>query len=94
MSRTESINTARLIGHDGDNKVKRYSHSPLTIEHHGINASITENGRVILSKVAKVEGDMVEYDEVEIPASLVFKLSDLLRATRKIQYVTLGEKAE
>lgn len=76
---------------NGEQKIKRYVHSPLTVEHNGINASITENGRVILSKVVSVKGDEVELDEVEIPASLVFKLASLLKATRKVKFVTISE---
>lgn len=85
-------NTPNLRGNeDNEQKIKRYVHSPLTVEHNGVNASITENGKVVLSKVAKVEGDEVEYDEIEIPASLVFKLASLLKATRKVKYVSIGE---
>ncbi len=57
---------------------------PLTIEHYGIHASIKENGRIIISNEASVgaEGD---YDEIEIPASLVFKLARLLHDTRTLK---------
>lgn len=76
----------------GEQKIKRYVHSPLTVEHNGINASITENGKVILSRVVKThENGDVEFDEVEIPASLVFKLASLLKATRKVKFLTLSE---
>lgn len=85
-------NGPQLHDEDGEQKIKRYVHSPLTVEHNGVNASITENGKVILSKVARViAGEEVEYDEIEIPASLVFKLASLLKATRKIKYVSIGE---
>lgn len=80
---------------DNDQRIKRYVHSPLTVEHNGVNASITENGKVVLSKVAKVldGGKEVEYDEIEIPASLVFKLASLLKATRKVKYVSITDLA-
>jgi hypothetical protein len=81
------------MSENGEQKIKRYVHSPLTVEHNGINASITKNGKVILAKVVgKVEGtDEIEYDQVEIPASLIFKLANLLKATRKVQFVSISE---
>ncbi len=84
-------NQPRIENESGEQKIKRYVHSPLTVEHNGINASITENGKVVLAKVVKQVGEMVEYDEIEIPASLVFKLASLLKATRKVKYLTIGE---
>lgn len=86
-------NRPSLHDDSGEQKIKRYVHSPLTVEHNGVNASIKENGKVVLSKVAKVIGDEVEYDELEIPASLIFKLASLLKATRRIKYVSIGELA-
>ena len=87
------FNRPTLRDNDGEQKIKRYVHSPLTVEHNGVNASITENGKVVLSKVANVKGDEVEYDEIEIPASLVFKLASLLKATRKVKYVAISDLA-
>lgn len=86
-------NQPSLRSNDGEHKIKRYVHSPLTVEHQGINAGITANGKIVLSKVAKVTGDDVEYDEIEIPASLIFKLASLLKATRRIEYVAIGQLA-
>jgi len=83
------------VMHDSSNNgmVKRYVHQPLTVEHYGIHAKITENGRVIISSAGSPtgKGDEVEYDEVEIPASLVFKLATLLKATRTIKFVSMAE---
>ena len=77
---------------EGENKLRRYVHQPITIEHQGMQAEIRTNGRIKLTSVPKPSGDgMVEYDEIEIPASLVFKLSSLLRATRKIEFVAVTE---
>lgn len=71
------------------NTVKRYSHQPLTIEHYGIHAKIQENGKVLISSAGEMnlETKELEYDEVEIPASLVFKLATLLKATRTVKFV-------
>lgn len=75
-----------------DAKIKRYVHSPLTVEHNGVNASIKENGKVVLSKSAGKDDKGADlYDEVEIPASLVFKLASLLKATRKVKFMSLSE---
>jgi hypothetical protein len=92
------FNRARVSGHDdsaGEQKIKRFVHSPLSVEHNGINAAITENGKVVLSKPAGKDKDTNEtlYDEIEIPASLVFKLAQLLKATRRIKYVNVQDVA-
>lgn len=79
---------------NGENTVKRYVHQPLTIEHYGLHAKIQENGRVLITgqPVKGNDGEM-EYDEVEVPASLVFKLATLLKATRTIKFVSMTEAA-
>lgn len=89
-------NEPHLNGQNGEGKIKRYTHSPLTIEHYGIHASIQANGKVVISKNVRTTNDgEVEFDEIEIPASLVFKLASLLSATRKVEYVSLSDtKAE
>lgn len=71
-----------------NDKIKRWIHSPLTVEHNGINASIKEDGKVVLNK--SVEGTE-EFDEIEVPASLIFKLAQLLKATRKVKYVNVSD---
>ena len=88
-------NEPALKDENNEGKVKRYVHQPLTIEHYGIHAKIQENGRVLISSagtpVAGSKDGEVEYDEVEIPASLVFKLATLLKATRTIKFVSVSE---
>jgi hypothetical protein len=86
-------NSPALKDENNAGKVKRYVHQPLTIEHYGIHATIKANGKVVISgtPVATGKGDEVEYDEVEIPASLIFKLATLLKATRNIEYVNVSE---
>ena len=87
-----SFNTPR-VDENSDGKVRRYVHSPLKIDHYGTPAAIQANGRIVLQKVAgkdEKNGEII-YDELEIPASLVFKLASLLKATRKIEYVALTE---
>ncbi len=69
--------------------VKRYVHQPLSIEHYGIHAKIQENGKVLITSEGEMnkETKELEYDEVEIPASLIFKLATLLKATRSVKFV-------
>src|SRR6266545_811755 len=90
-------NIPELKDETGEGKVKRYVHQPLTIEHYGLHAKIQENGRVVISSAGVpvkggTEGDF-EYDEVEVPASLIFKLATLLKATRTIKFVSVSEAA-
>lgn len=88
-------NTPNLQDASGEGRVKRYVHQPLTIEHYGLHAKIQENGRVLITgspqPVGK-DGEM-EYDEVDVPASLIFKLATLLKATRTVVFVSVTEAA-
>jgi hypothetical protein len=82
------------LSSSGESQVKRYVHQPLTIEHYGLHAKIQENGRVLITgQPVKDAAGELEYDEVEIPASLVFKLATLLKATRTIKFVNVTEAA-
>jgi len=89
-------NNPNLKNEQGEGSVKRYVHQPLTIEHYGLHAKIQENGRVLLTgpavKVANtgVDEKDYEYDELEVPASLIFKLATLLKATRTIKFVSVS----
>jgi hypothetical protein len=93
---THHFNQPRMTDEQNQGKIRRYVHQPLTIEHYGVHASIHENGKVSISKVADDQPtkDEVQYDEVEIPASLIFKLASLLKATRTIKYVSITEARE
>lgn len=89
-------NSPELKDDNKDGMVKRYVHQPLDIDHFGIHAKIQPNGRIQISSVGTpIKGtDEVEYEMVEIPASLVFKLATLLKATRTIQFVSVAEAAK
>jgi hypothetical protein len=84
-------NSPKLDSEQG--QIKRYVHQPLTIEHYGIHAKITENGKVIITSAPVLTNGEMEFDEVEIPASLVFKLASALKMTRTETFVNL-EKDE
>ena len=90
-------NNPALNDASGEGRVKRYVHQPLTIEHYGLHAKIQENGRVLISSagipVAGGAKDEIEYDEVDVPASLIFKLATLLKATRTVVFVSVTEAA-
>lgn len=73
---------------DGKEQMKKYTHQPLTFEHYGIHVKIQTNGKVIISTAGRpISGEEVEYDEVEIPASLIFKIATSLSLTRKVEYI-------
>jgi hypothetical protein len=68
-------------------KDKQYTHQPLNIEHLGMTAKIQENGRIIIRSAE------IEYDEIEVPASLIFKLAQALKMTRTVEMVpVVGNK--
>lgn len=86
-------NNATLQNESGQQTVKRYSHQRLTTTHNDIKATIHENGKITISKPAGKDektGDIL-VDEVTIPASLVFKLAQLLKATRQVEFVPLAD---
>lgn len=86
-------NNPNVKNESNEGMVKRYIHQPLENDHYGIHFQIKENGRVIIKStpVAVAGTDELEWDEVDIPASLVFKLAGLLKATRKITFVSIAE---
>ena len=84
-------NNPSLHAEGGAGQIKRYIHQPLTGDHYGIHYSIQENGKVLISSGGVKVGDDIEYDEIEIPASLVFKLAMLLKATRTVKFVNVSE---
>lgn len=81
-------NNPQMTDGQGNNKIRRYVHQPLTTDHYDIHCEIQSNGKVKLTRPVKGSD---EYDQIEIPASLVFKLQSLLKATRKVEYVSVAE---
>jgi len=60
-------------------------HQPITIDHNGIRCSIKPDGKVLLSRSAGADPENpgeVLIDEIEVPASLIFKVARLLKDTR------------
>lgn len=92
------FNQPRIQGQQ--NQIRRWVHQPLTIEHYGLHAKIQKNGKVIIQKVcdvqsaeAKASGE-IEFDELEVPASFIFKLAFALKTTRSAEYVDVAERQE
>ncbi len=88
MPRT--FNTPMMRNADGEQRIKRYVHSPITIEgNEGIHASIKENGRVVIAKPFKDEKTGESgYDEIDVPASIIIKLNQMLFITRKVVWLS------
>jgi hypothetical protein len=91
MTMSQFHNNPGIRDEQGTGQIKRYIHQPLTGDHYGIHYSIQENGKVLISSGGTKVGDDIEYDEIEVPASLVFKLAMLLKATRTIKFVSVSE---
>lgn len=83
-------NSPNVKNEDGSSMYKKYIHQPLTIEHFGLHASIRENGRVNI--VGIPDKDTGEYDEIEVPASFIFKLVNALEMTRTVEIKQTEEK--
>lgn len=66
-------------------KNRRFVHSPFTVEHDGYKVSCDKDGKVTIDN--KELNASSEFDEITIPASLVFKLANMLDATRKVKYI-------
>lgn len=78
-----------------DGKIRRWVHNPMSFEKFGTNVQIHENGKVTINKVAgknPTSGEL-EYDEIEVPASLIFDIAQALKLTRKETFVNI-EKSE
>jgi hypothetical protein len=87
-------NNPRMTNEQGQEVKTIFRHQPLTFDHYGIQCSIKENGKItIRSLPIPVPGskDEVEFDEVTIPASLVFKLVTAIQMTRKVTQVPVAQ---
>lgn len=81
-----AVRKARLrlvIKNRDDGKIRRFIHSPFNGEHNDIEYAVDKDGRIKLTK--SLPND--EFDEIEVSASLIFMLAEMLTATRKVKYV-------
>lgn len=79
MSDNDKPLTSTIAENEG--KVKRFVHQSVKNTHNGITFEIHQNGKISLSKAG---------NSIDIPASLVFKLSTLLKATRSTEWVDVS----
>jgi hypothetical protein len=87
-------NTPQVKNNSGEGMVKRYVHQPLTIEHFGLHAQIKPNGKVVITSAgipSKDNPSELEFDEIEVPASFIFKIATFLKGTRSVVYVPVTE---
>lgn len=60
----------------------RWVHTEFETEHQGIRIKVLKDGKVILSNEPSVE----DFDEITVPASVIFKTVKALTLTRKADY--------
>jgi len=66
-----------------EGKYRRFVHSPTKVTEKKHEIEITEEGRVIITENQSDD----EYDEVNVPASLIYKIVNLLESTRTTKLV-------
>ena len=84
-------NSPRIVTIEGKRMMEITTHQPLTFDHFDTHCQILPNGHIKMNK--PVEGSE-EYDEIEIRASLVFKLVGLLKDTRNTEFVAVDENGK
>ena len=84
-------NSPRIVTINGERMMEKYTHQPLTFDHFDTHCQIHANGKI---KLTKAVAGSDEYDEIEIPASLVFKLVGLLKDTRSVEFVKVNDGSE
>jgi hypothetical protein len=91
MVDNKRFNSPKMQTADGQDAIPRYKHSPITIDHFGTKIAIHENGTVTLTKLADEKDDEgnPQFDELTVPASLIFKAAQFLKATRSVEYVAV-----
>ena len=81
-------NKPNFTDREGNKKIRRWIHPELHIDHYDIHVHMQTSGKVKLIRPVKGTD---EYDEIEIPAALIFKLADLMKMTRRAEYVSVTE---
>lgn len=82
-------NNPSVQSESGNQTVKRYVHQPLTFDHYGMHVKIQENGKVLVTGIPDSNG---EFDELEMPASLIFKIAQSLKLTRSVVFAEVEMK--
>lgn len=73
---------------ENNGRIRRYVHQELHIDHFDTHCHIQPHGKVKLTRPVKGSD---EYDEIEVSASLVFKIARLLKDTRKVEWVSVNQ---
>lgn len=68
---------------------QRFKHNATSTTIDGADVAISEDGLVTITKE---DGD--EYDEIKIKAGTIFKIGNLLRATRHIITVNMNDRQD
>jgi len=66
--------------HEQVRKYKHYVHSPFTLKYNGVEVSVDENGKIVLTQ----EHTDGTYDEIMSSAGLINRIYMMLEATRKV----------
>lgn len=81
-------NSPRIVTVNGERMMEVYRHQPLTFDHFDVHCQIKSDGKIQLTKAVKGSD---EYDEIEVSASLIFKLVGLLKDTRSVEFVKVDD---
>lgn len=76
------------------NTTVRWVHQALSLEHDNgkFHFTIHENGKVTIKGNAQEIDGVIEEDEIEVPASLIYKISRYLMDTRKATFLPIEGK--
>jgi hypothetical protein len=66
-----------------DDKVPQYTHSKWELDYKGIKAECAPDGKITLTE----EHSDGTYDEIVIRANMVFRMADMLNASKTIKFV-------
>lgn len=86
-SRTKHRDNYKRFYENFDDKTRRYIHDPFHLEMEKLEVACDKDGRVTI----KINHNEDEYEEVNVPASLIFKIAMMLEMTRSIVYVDKKE---
>lgn len=81
-SRTKHRDTYKRY-YENEDKTRRFVHDPFNLQMEKLEIACDKDGRVTITE----NHDNDEYDEINVPASLIFKIAMMLEMTRSIVYV-------
>lgn len=69
--------------YENEDKTRRFVHDPFNLQMEKLEIKCDKDGRVTLTE----NHDDDEYDEINVPASLIFKIAMMLEMTRSLVYI-------